>query len=496
MPPLSVTSDDLLSILPALLLTAGALGAVGAEVFFRREARRAAAELILYASVLGALVFTLSRLYQYPAWGRLPGFGGSVRLDALALFLSLGILAATGLTAVLSADALRGRGIPPGEFHALLLLGAAGMLVLVQSVDLITFFVSLEILSLAVYVLSGALRGDPRSNEAAAKYLLMGAFATGFLLYGIALLYGATGSLSLYGIGSALDSAEGGPSPTALLGFALLAVGLAFKVGAVPFHQWIPDVYEGAPTVVTAFMSVAVKAAAFGALLRVLLTAGLPHVEAWRDAVWGLALATTVAANLLALWQRSVKRMLAYSSVAHTGYLLVGVAALAAPAAREDAATGAVFYLFSYTFMTLGAFAFASLAGRDGRDAEDLDDYAGLARRRPWSAFAMTVFLVSLAGLPPTAGFLGKFLVFKAAVAAEEYALVIAGVLGSAVSVYYYLRVVVAMYMKPAPEGSPEGASPNVTMVVLACALFTLVLGVLPGTFLHYSKLSSWALLR
>jgi NADH-quinone oxidoreductase subunit N len=491
MPQLNVSSEDFLSILPALALVAGAVLAVGIEVFVRREVRRAASELAMYAALLGSLAFVFLRL----GGASLAGFGGAVKLDALALFLSFGILAATGLTAVLSADVLRDKGVPAGEFHAILLLGAAGMLLLVQSLDLVTFFVALEILSLAVYVLSGSLRNEPRSNEAAAKYLLLGAFATGFLLYGIALLYGATGSLSLYGIHEALATQKDLP-PLALLGFSLLAIGLAFKVGAVPFHQWVPDVYEGAPTAVTAFMSVAVKAAAFGALLRVLMTAGLPHVGAWKDAVVMLALATMVVANLLALWQRNVKRMLAYSSVAHTGYLLAGVAALASEDARGQAATAAVFYLFSYTFMTLGAFAFVVLAGRGGRDAEDLDDYAGLAKRRPWSALAMTVFMASLAGLPPTAGFLGKFLVFKAAVAAGETALVVVGVLGSAVSVCYYLRVVVAMYMQPEPSPSEEPAAANARLVVMACALFTLILGLVPGTFLHYSKESMLALLR
>lgn len=486
-----ITADDLLSVFPALALIVGALAAVGVDASRRKDCCRTAAELISYLALGAAIAFVLWRLLPEAGGGRRPalsGFGGAVRLDELAAFLSLGILAATGLTVVLSTDFLRDKGIPQGEYHGLLLLAAAGMLVLVQSLDLTTFFIALEILSLAVYVLSGLFRREARSNEAAVKYLLMGAFATGFLLYGVALLYGATGSLNLEEIRIRLSEPSKGGFTITSAGLVLVAIGLCFKVGAVPFHMWVPDVYEGAPTSVTAFMSVAVKAAGFGAFLRILLSAGADHAQGWGKLLYGIAIATMVVGNLLAVRQRSVKRMLAYSSIAHSGYLLVALAALRHPGAR-DAAEGAVFYLFSYVFMTLGAFAFGIQAGRGGKDAETLEDYAGLAKSKPWSAAAMTVFMASLAGLPPAAGFFGKFLIFKAAVAAGDILPVVVGVLASAVSVYYYLRVVVYMYMHPEPENAGEPArTPNVAWVVFFAAVLTLALGVLPGSFLGFSK--------
>jgi NADH-quinone oxidoreductase subunit N len=482
------TSIDVLSILPALSLIVGAFAAVAAGSFARPERRHALAESLSYAALGGALVAVILRLFK--GGEPLSGFGHAVRLDELALFLSLAVIAAAGLTVVLSADYARERSLPYGEYYGLLLLAGAGMMLLVQSVDLITFFVSVEVLSLALYALAGLLRKDPRSNEASIKYFVMGAFASGFLLYGMALLYGATGSLSIDVIGHSLRDGVAVRS-LAATGLVLVVIGLAFKVGAVPFHQWVPDVYEGSPTAVTAFMSVSVKAAAFGGALRLLLSAR-PEAETWGGLCWALSLATMAGGNLLALGQKSVKRMLAYSSVAHTGYVLMALAVARSPEAAgpaREAASAAVFYLFVYTFMTLGAFAFLVYAGRPGRDAESYEDLDGLAKRSPWAAAAMTVFMVSLAGVPPTAGFFGKFLIFKAAVSAQEFALVIVGVLGSAVSMVYYLRVIVAMFMKPGREDSP-GPRPafNAGLVVFAAAAFTLLLGIVPGRYLGLSS--------
>jgi NADH-quinone oxidoreductase subunit N len=487
-----ISVDDLASILPALALMVGALAAVGVDVARRKDRARTAAELISYLALGVAIAFVIWRLLPEAGGARraaLRGFGGAVQLDDLAAFLSLGILAATGLTVVLSSDFLRDKGLPQGEYHGLLLLGAAGMLVLVESLDLVAFFVALEILSLAVYVLSGLFRREARSNEASVKYLLMGAFATGFFLYGVALLYGATGQLNIESIGVELSRKGTSGFTIATLGLALVVIGMSFKVGAVPFHMWVPDVYEGAPTSVTAFMAVAVKAAGFGAFIRILLTVGMGGAKGVGEVLLALAVLTMVVGNLLAVRQRSVKRMLAYSSIAHSGYLLLALATLRHGPAARDAAEAAVFYLFSYVFMTLGAFAFGIHAGRGGKDAEQLEDFAGLAKRRPWSAAAMTVFMASLAGLPPAAGFFGKFLIFKAAVAAGDSVPVIVGVLASAVSVYYYLRVVVVMYMHPEPENAGELAeTPNVAWVVFAAAAFTLALGLVPASFLGFSR--------
>ena len=498
-----VTASDWMSILPALALILGAFAAVAVGTIVRPEKRQGIAEFVCYAALtvaLGASFYALSKGDGYKTVA-IDGFHSAVRLDELALFLTLAIVAATGLTVVLSADAMKGQEAAHGEYYGLLLLAAAGMMLLVEAQELITFFISLEVLSLALYALTGLLRRDTRSNEAAIKYFVMGAFASGFVLYGMALLYGATGSLLLPEIASRIASKSiAGPSLVST-GVVLLGIGLAFKVGAVPFHQWVPDVYEGAPTSVTAFMSVAVKAAGFGGLLRILLTAVQPLAATWGTALWGLALLTLVVANLLAVAQQNVKRMLAYSSIAHTGYILAAVASLRGKTVTESMAietgSAAVYYLFVYTFMTLGAFAFLLYAGRGDRDAEDIGDFAGLAKRRPWSAFAMTIFMLSLGGIPPTAGFFGKFLLFKSMVHAGETGLVIVGVLSSAVSLYYYLRVVVYMYMKPEPEGSETPRFGfNAGLVVLACAAFTLALGLLPSRYLNLSTTSIAMLLR
>lgn len=498
-----MTVSDLLSILPALALVVGGFAVVALGTLVRPEKRQGISEFICYLVLTIALVaafFPIAKPNGNQPNG-VEGFHRAVRLDELALFMTLAIIAATGLTVVLSADAMKGMEAAHGEYYGLLLLAASGMMFLVEAQDLITFFISLEVLSLALYALSGLLRNDTRSNEASIKYFVMGAFASAFVLYGMALLYGATGTLLLPEIGSRIASASAQPAAWVTAGVVLLTIGLAFKVGAVPFHQWVPDVYEGAPTSVTAFMSVAVKAAGFGALLRILLTAVHPEAGSWGPLLWGIAIVTMVGGNLLAVAQQNVKRMLAYSSVAHTGYVLGAIACLREPGETELVATqtgaAAIYYLFVYTFMTLGAFAFLIFAGRGDKDAEDILDFAGLAKRKPWSALAMTVFMISLGGIPPTAGFFGKFLLFKAMVDAKEYALVIVGVLSSAVSLYYYLRVVVYMYMKPEPQGAETPRFGfNAGIVVVACAAFTLALGLLPGKYLTLSFQSIEMLLR
>jgi len=499
----TVTANDLMSILPALALIIGAFAVVALGTLVRPEKRQGISEFICYAVLTVALAtafYPIARSHGNQSIA-LEGFHRAVKLDELALFMTLAIIAATGLTVVLSADAMKGLEAAQGEYYGLLLLAASGMMLLVEAQELITFFISLEVLSLALYALSGLLRRDSRSNEAAIKYFVMGSFASGFVLYGMALLYGATGSLLIPEMGARIGSATAQPPALVTTGIVLLGIGLAFKVGAVPFHQWVPDVYEGAPTSVTAFMSVSVKAAGFGALLRILLTMVHPEAGSWGPLLWGLAMATMVAANLMAVVQQNVKRMLAYSSIAHTGYVLAALTALRQPGETDLAATqtgaAAIYYLFIYTFMTLGAFAFLIYAGRGDRDAEDIVDFAGLAKRKPWSALAMTVFMISLGGIPPTAGFFGKFLLFKAMVEAKEYPLVIVGVLSSAVSLYYYLRVVVYMYMKPEPTGAePPRFGFNAGLVVVACAAFTLALGLLPARYLTLSYQSIEMLLR
>jgi NADH-quinone oxidoreductase subunit N len=381
-----------------------------------------------------------------------------------------------------------------GEFYALALFSAAGMCLLAQATDLIVVFISLEIMSLAVYALCAYLRRGKRPAEAAFKYFILGSFASAIFLYGAALAFGATGSTRLADVAAALR-AGGSPGTVTLLyaSVAGLAAGFAFKVAAVPFHMWVPDVYDGAPAPVTGFMAAGVKAAAFATLVRILVSgfgdasAALgPH--GWRELVIWLAVLTMLTGNLLAIPQRSVKRMLAYSSIAHAGYLLVAVASMGTLAPRADAAEGLLFYLASYGATVIGAFGVVSIIERKLQPSglgDDLSSWAGLSEKHPGLAAAMSLFMVSLAGVPPTAGFMGKVVVFRSAIEAGLTPLAIFGVLTSVAGLYYYLRVVVYVYMYPQakPEAVQGGRLLSAGLAIAGCALLVLWLGVQPGAF-------------
>jgi NADH-quinone oxidoreductase subunit N len=362
-------------------------------------------------------------------------------------------LGAAALTVLLSFDYLEREELLVPEYYVLIVFATLGMMLMGGGEDLMVIFLGLELLSVSVYVLAGINRRSASGAEGALKYFLLGAFASAFLLYGIALVYGATATTNLQGIGvrsAAGDLAggvgqEGGGGAMLVIGLALLLIGFGFKIAAVPFHMWAPDVYDGSPTPVTAFMASGVKAAAFAALFRVLGEA-FATVEAWYQIVWWLAVATMVVGNLIALAQRAVKRMLAYSSVAHAGYLLVAVAA-----GPERGAAAFLFYLVAYTLMTLGAFALLAAKGRHGERDVLIDDLAGLATRHPWLAFACAVCMLSLLGFPGTAGFIGKWYILAAAASAGEGVLAAVLVLTTVVSAGYYLPVIMAMYMKPEP---------------------------------------------
>lgn len=395
-------------------------------------------------------------------------FEGMFVHDPMTVFFTL-LFCAVGLISVLiSWDYLKRTAINQAEYYALLLSAVLGMIVMAASNDLITIFLGLELMSLSLYVMVGFRRTRLESNEAALKYFLLGAFASGFLLYGIALLYGATGTTNLGRMGAFLADTPMLHNPLLLCGSLLVFTGFAFKVAVVPFHMWTPDAYEGAPTSVTAFMSAGAKAAGFAALLRVTLRA-LGNVEAdWTSLLAVLAFLTMTVGNITALLQNNLKRMLAYSSIAHAGYILVAIAAGGA-----EGASAAVFYLAVYAFMNLGAFTVLTMLGR-GRDERVLmSDLAGMGFRQPLLGLALTVFMLSLGGIPPTAGFMGKIFVFSVAVKNPALLwLVIAGVLNSVVSVYYYLRVTVALYMKE-PEGEGVAISwgaPAVIALVLTLA--------------------------
>lgn len=415
---------------------------------------------------------------------------GSIIVDNFSVVFRYIFLLGTALTLLLSISYLQRENFAKGEYYALLLFSTLGMMVMASAADLLTLFIGLETLSIPIYVLAGFLRNRLRCNESGLKYLLMGAFASGFLLYGIAFIYGATGTVRLRAIAEHLgnlDPTALAAQPFLLLGLALLFVGFAFKIAAVPFHMWTPDVYQGAPTVITGYMSVAVKAAAFAALLRVMLIL-LPFealMEVLKAAIWWIAVLTMTFGNLIALVQTNVKRMLAFSSIAHAGYLLVGVLAVINMQTTEMALGGILFYLIAYTLMNIGAFAIVQLVARKGDKFEKVDDFAGLGKRHPALAAGMTLFMISLAGIPPTAGFFGKFYVFGAAVTAGMVPLVIIAVLNSLISVAYYLRPVMAMYFKPSAEDEEERGPIEIPYAAEFTLYFTatavLLIGIVPN---------------
>ena len=395
-------------------------------------------------------------------------FEGMLMHDGFTVFFTLLFCGIGAIAVLLSWDYVKRTRINQAEYYALLLSATLGMIIMAASNDLITIFLGLELMSLALYVLVGFQRQRLDSNEAAMKYFLLGAFASGFLLYGIALLYGATGTTNLNRMAAFLADSPLIGNPLLLIGSLLLLVGFAFKVAAVPFHMWTPDAYEGAPTTVTGYMSVGAKAAGFAALLRVVLLA-LPDLQLdWKPILTWLAILSMTVGNVTALLQNNLKRMLAYSSIAHAGYVLIAVGA-----GGPEGGAAALFYLTAYSLMNLGAFGLLALLGRGAEERVMISDLAGLGFRQPFLALAMTVFMISLGGIPATAGFMGMFYLFSVAVKANLIPLVIVGVLNSVIAIFYYLRVTVAMYMQE-PQGEPVPVSwtlPAVVGVLVALAL-------------------------
>jgi len=418
-------------------------------------------------------------------------------LDRFTLFFCFTLSIGGGLAALLAGGYLPEHKLDYGEFYPLLIFSVVGAMILSGASDLVSLFLGLETMSLGVYCMTGFRRKSPRSTEASVKYFLLGSFAAALLVYGGALLYGATGHTDLVGIRDGIvklsAAAPNGKLGLVIAGMVLMIVGLAFKVSAVPFHMWTPDVYEGAPTPATGFMAVVVKSAAFAILLRVLLVGfGEPGAMSWGSGwppvIAGLAVITMTVANFTAGRQESVKRMLAYSSIAHAGYVLVGVAATVRSSAEAQASV--LFYLLAYTFSTVGAFGALVMMGSRGKEAVSYEDLAGVGRRHPHAAAFFSLFLVSLTGIPPTAGFFGKLYVIKAALGADLYVLVLLLVLNSVLAAYYYLRVMVYMYFREPAAGAPVAVPMKsghvVTSVVLA-SIFVIVIGLLPGTSLNFA---------
>jgi NADH-quinone oxidoreductase subunit N len=485
---------DLAYLTPFFILAGTGMLLALAEAFLRGDSQARLVTLTV-AGCVGAAVSAIV-LYRMMEPGETRTlFYGMLVADRFGYFFVVLTAAITAGTALISARHQEEHEWTEGAMHGTLLLASSGMAMMVMAGDLVTIFLGIETMSLAVYVLTALRRGSLRSSEAAMKYFLMGAFATGFLLYGIALIYGATGSTDLASIRVALAQAP--PAGLVVVGMYLLIVALAFKVAAVPFHMWAPDAYEGAPTPITGFMAAAVKASAFAVLLRLFgdvfanenLAGGY---MGWASPLVVIAALTMTVGNLAALRQENIKRMLAYSSISHAGFLLVGVVAtgLSEPgtAMIADARAGVLYYLVGYGVTTLGAFGVASWIGSRGRERTLVDDWAGLASQYPGAALAMAVFMLSLGGMPPTAGFFGKFYIFKAAMGVQDQQLlwlVVLGVVNSAISIYYYLRVVMAMYFRDAIDQFKPLSGGAYVFVMAVCALVVLEMGLMPGLWLR-----------
>ncbi|TMD69122.1 MAG: NADH-quinone oxidoreductase subunit N [Chloroflexi bacterium] len=467
------------TILPELIVVGTAIAVLALDLLLP-VARRRWLPAVTVVGLLAALVASL------PLWGQnRSAFGDTVVGDSLAAFFNVLLIVITILTVLISPRFLRAFDLDYGEYYILLLGATAGMMLLAAATSLMTIFLSIELLSISLYVLSGFARAAQRSQESALKYLLLGGFATGFLLYGMALIYGATGSTTLRGIAAMVTAGSGASGNVLLLlGIGFLSVGLAFKASAAPFHMWTPDVYEGAPTIVTTFMSVATKSAAFAAVGRVFIATFPSLSTRWYFPLALIAIFSLFIGNLVAITQDNLKRLLAYSGIAHAGYILLGV--LPGTAAGFSAS---VFYIAAYAVMNFGAFAVVTALGAGGEQTADINYWRGLFYRRPFLATVMTIFMLSLAGIPPTVGFFAKLFVFQALVNAQIWAPLVVAVVMTIVSFYYYLRVVVMMLATP-DEAVAEKPRVGISTsgVLGAAALATIALGVFPTTVLDWAS--------
>jgi len=472
------------ALIPLLIIVFASLCIMILEVFLKKENK----DYLAYISIIFLVVcgFFLVR-----AWNKdFSYFNGNLFLDNLSLFFSFIFLITTFLVILISMKYISLQGVNCGEYYSLLLLALSGMLIMVSSGDLLVIFLGLEVLSISSYSLAGLRMKEEKSSEAAIKYFLLGCFASAFLVYGIALLYGATYSTDIDSIINHFQSGES-LGLMALIGLGMVVIGFGFKIAVVPFHMWTPDVYEGAPTPITAFFSVGPKAVGFAVLLRMLYPY-LKNVQDSSQAIFLLlciiSVLTMVVGNLIALRQTNLKRILAYSSIAHAGYLLIAILA------QDNASL--VFYLTVYIFMNIGAFAAVIALGKKDKEYLELEDYAGIGFKYPWIGATFSVFLLSLAGFPPTGGFLAKFYVFSAAVRQDLVPLVIIGVMASLISVFYYLRIIVYMYMKePSYEVDINIDNPGLFLVLFLCLYGVLQLGIFPGNVLILIKQAVTALL-
>ena len=479
--PAGFSMQDFQYILPEIVLTAGALLLLIVDLFTSRQHQRVLGWCAL--AVLGATALTLLPF----SGANLVVSRGLLAIDGFAFFFKLIFLGAAAITVLMSSSYLEAEGLKVGEYYFLILCATLGMMFMASGIDLIAIFIGLETMAVAFYILVGYVKPNRRSNEAAVKYFLLGAFSLGLLLYGMSLLYGLSGTTNLRELTATFVAGES--DGLLLVAMILVIAGIGFKIAAVPFHMWAPDVYEGAPTPITAYLSVGSKAAAFAMLLRIFFE-GLPGlVEEWRPIFYALAIITMTLGNIAAITQSNIKRMLAYSSIAHAGYILIGVVA-----GTPRGFTAIFVYLMVYVFMQLGAFAVVTMLRRENVAGDELKDLSGLYSRYPVAAFAMLFFMLSLGGIPPTAGFMGKFWLFSAAIESGYIWLAVVAVGNSAISLYYYIRVIVYMWIKEEIAGPPIKVSPAMVAALVITLVGTIVFGLYPRPLFELAAASTQVL--
>jgi NADH-quinone oxidoreductase subunit N len=474
--PIIAPAIDLVSLAPVLVLAVFGIMVLVTDLFIGKDK-----SVLVFISLTGLLMGAISSLAKY----NLPvhSFNGAYIVDNFSVFFTFIFCISSAMAILVSIDYNKREGIKVGEYYSLILFCTVGMVLLASSTDMIMIFLGIEIVSISLYVLAGIRRNDTKSNEAALKYFLLGAFATGFLLYGMTLIYGSTGSTKLASIANVIGEGDVASEPLLIMGVVLMIIGFGFKVAAVPFHMWAPDVYQGAPTPVTAFMAVGPKAASLAAFYR-FFSEAIPQLSpSWEVLLCTVSVLTMFIGNLGAIMQTNIKRLLAFSSVAHVGYLIIAIIAK-----NSLSSSALMFYMLTYAFMIFGTFGIVILLGRKGDENLEMENYSGLAYKHPILALSMTIFLLSLGGLPPLAGFVAKFFVFSAALKEGFLILVIIAVLNSAISLYYYLKVIVFMYMKDPVKEFDITLSP-MTLFVIAISIFgTIQLGIFPDSIIALAQ--------
>jgi len=474
--PIPAPAIDLISLAPVLVLSVFGMMVLVTDLFIGKDK-----SILVFMSLTGLLMAAISSLAKY----NLPvfSFNGAYVVDHLSVFFTFIFCISSALAILVSVDFNKREGIKVGEYYSLILFCTVGMVLLASSTDMIMIFLGIEVVSISLYILAGIQRKNTKSNEAALKYFLLGAFATGFLLYGMTLIYGSTGSTKLTIIAKVISENKILSEPLMLMGVVLLIIGFGFKVAAVPFHMWAPDVYQGAPTPVTAFMAVGPKAASLAAFYRV-MSETMPELSySWEILLCVVSVLSMFIGNFGAIMQSNIKRLLAFSSVAHVGYLLIAIIAK-----NSLSSSSLMFYMLTYAFMVFGTFGIVILLGRKGEENLELENYSGLAYKHPVIALTMTIFLLSLGGLPPLAGFVAKFFIFSAALKEGYIVLVIIAVLNSAISFYYYLKVIVFMYMKEPVKEFHISLTPMTLLVIAISAFGTIQLGIFPDPIIALAQ--------